>query len=306
MRIGLTGFGTNPDKVVRQAERAEADGFTALWFPGAGGGDPLVNIAIAGRATSSIELGTAILQTYTSHPVLMASRAASVAHAIGTSGRFTLGIGPSHKPVIESMLGLDYDTPGQLTDEYVQVLTTLLAGQPVSFEGDEFTINTGPPDLPEGVEVPVLVAALGPRLLRVAGTYAAGTIPWMANAQAIESHIAPRLRAAAEDAGTSAPRIVAGLPIAVHDDVQEARGVAAEQFAIYGTLPNYQRILEHGGVSGPAEAAIVGDEASVAAQLEGLISAGATDVWAAPFPVGEDASASRARTRALLKELLSA
>jgi F420-dependent oxidoreductase-like protein len=306
MRIGLTGFGTDPDKVVRQAERAEADGFTALWFPGAGGGDPLVNIAIAGRATSTIELGTAILQTYTSHPVLMASRAASVAHAIGTSGRFTLGVGPSHAPVIEGVFGLDYDTPGRLTDEYVQILTTLLAGRPTSFQGDELTANVGPPDLPEGVEVPVLVAALGPRLLRVAGTYAAGTIPWMGNARAIETHVAPRLRAAAEAAGRPTPRIVAGLPIAVHDDVDEARAVAAEQFAIYGTLPNYQRILEHGGVAGPAEAAIVGDEASVAGQLESLISAGATDVWAAPFPVGDDASASRTRTRALLKELLAA
>lgn len=306
MRIGLTGFGTDPDKVVRQAERAEADGFAALWFPGAGGGDPLIPIAIAGRATSTIELGTAILQTYTSHPVLMASRAAAVASAVGTSGRFTLGIGPSHQPVIEGMLGLSYDTPGRLTDEYVQVLTRLLAGEQVSFTGDEYRVHAGPPIIPEGVEVPVLVAALGPRLLRVAGTYAAGTIPWMGNARAIETHIAPLLSQAAAAAGRPAPRIVAGLPIAVHDDVDEARAVASEQFAVYGTLPNYQRILEHGGVAGPAEAAIVGDEASVTAQVEALFSAGATDFWAAPFPVGDDASASRARTRALLQELAAA
>ena len=147
------------------------------------------------------------------------------------------------------------------------------------------------------------MAALGPRLLRVAGQHAAGTITWMANATAIAQHVAPRIRKAAADAGRPEPRIVAGLPVAVHADIAEARSVASEQFAIYGTLPNYQRILERGGVAGPADAAIVGDESSVTAQLESLFEAGATDVWAAPFPVGEDRSGSRARTRALLKEL---
>ena len=306
MRIGLTGFGKTVDQVVRQAERAEADGFTSLWYPSAVTGDPLVAMAIAGRATSRIELGTAILQTYPCHPTLMAARAASTAAAIGAPDRFTLGIGPSHQPVIEGVLGLSYATPGRHTDEYVRILTTLLGGEPVRVAGDDFRVNAGPPPLPDGAEVPVLVAALAPHLLRVAGQHAAGTISWMANATAVEEHVAPRLRAPAADAGRPAPRIVAGLPVAVHDDVAEARVVAAELFSVYGTLPNYQRILERGRVPGPAEAAIVGDEASVAAQVEALFDAGATDVWAAPFAVGDDSSASRARTRALLKELAAA
>ena len=303
MRIGLPGLGTNVDKIVQQAERAEADGFTSLWYTGAVAGDPLVAMALAGRATSTIELGTAILQTYSCHPVLMATRAAAVVAAIGAPGRFTLGVGPSHQPIIEGMLGLSYATAGRHTDEYVQVLAALLRGEQVSFTGDELRADAGPPALVDGAEMPVLVAALGPRLLRVAGQYAAGTIPWMANATAIGQHVAPRIRKAAADAGRPDPRIVAGLPVAVHDDVAEARAVAAELFGVYGTLPNYQRIFERGGVAGPAEAAIVGDEASVTAQIEALFEAGATDVWAAPFAVGDDRSASRARTRALLKEL---
>lgn len=108
---------------------------------------------------------------------------------------------------------------------------------------------------------------------------------------------------AAADAGRPAPRIVAGLPVAVHDDVPEARAVAARQFALYGSLPNYQRILAHGGIAGPGEAAVVGDEAAVTRQVEALFEAPATDVWAAPFAVGEDPKGSRARTRALLREL---
>ncbi len=304
MRIGLTGGGTTADRIVTQASRAEADGFTSMWYPGAAGaGDPLPAMTLAGRATSAIELGTAVLPSYTCHPVLQASRANAVVSAIGVPGRLTLGVGPSHRVVVEDRLGLSYDTPGEHTDEYVQILTGLLRGEQVSFSGREFRVEAGPLPLPDGAEIPVLVGALGPRLLRVAGAYTAGTILWMANARAIETHVAPRIRKAAADAGRPAPRIVAGLPVAVHDDVAEARATAARQFSVYGELPNYQRILAHGGITGPGEAVVVGAEESVAAQVLALFEAGATDVWAAPFPVGDDPAGSRARTRALLASL---
>jgi F420-dependent oxidoreductase-like protein len=304
MRIGLTGGGSTADRIVSQASRAEADGFTSIWYPSsAGAGDPLAAMTLAGRATSAIELGTAVLVSYTCHPVLQASRANATASAIGAPGRLTLGVGPSHQVVIEDRLGLPYDTPGQHTDEYVQILTGLLRGEQISFAGSQFRVEAGPLPLPEGAEIPVLVGALGPRLLRVAGAYTAGTILWMANATAIESHVAPLIRKAAADAGRPAPRIVAGLPVAVHDDVAEARSAGARMYQAYGNLPNYQRILAHGGIAGPADAVIVGDEASVTAQVQALFEAGATDVWTAPFPVGDDHAASRARTRALLASL---
>ena len=304
MRIGLTGGGATADRIVSQASRAEADGFTSMWYPSAaGGGDPLPAMTLAGRATSSIELGTAVLVTYTCHPVLQANRANATASAIGTPGRFTLGVGPSHHVVIETRLGLSYDTPGEHTEEYVQILAGLLRGEQVSFAGSQFRVDAGPLPLPDGAEIPVLVGALGSRLLRVAGAYTAGTILWMANATAIEAHVAPTIRKAAADAGRPAPRIVAGLPVAVHDNVAEARSAAARLYQAYGELPNYQRILSRGGITRPAEAVIVGGEDSVAVQVRALFEAGATDVWAAPFPVGDDAAASRARTRALLASL---
>ncbi|HEY0933035.1 MAG TPA: TIGR03564 family F420-dependent LLM class oxidoreductase [Trebonia sp.] len=304
MRIGLTGAGTTADRIVEQAKRAEADGFTSMWYPSAaGGGDPLAAMALAGRATAGIELGTAVLVSYACHPVLQASRAGAAASAIGAAGRLTLGVGPSHRIVIADRLGLSYDAPGLHTEEYVQIVARLLRGEQVSFAGQQFRVEAGPLELPDGAEVPVLVGALAPRLLRVAGAHAAGTILWMANATAIEQHVAPLIRKAAADAGRPAPRIVAGLPVAVHDDIAEARSTVARQFAVYGQLPNYQRILAHGGIPGPAEAAVVGDEASVTAQIQALFEAGATDVWTAPFPVGDDPRASRARTRALLSSL---
>ncbi|HTR94972.1 MAG TPA: TIGR03564 family F420-dependent LLM class oxidoreductase [Trebonia sp.] len=304
MRIGLTGGGTTADRIVSQASRAEADGFTSMWYPSsAGAGDPLAAMTLAGRATSAIELGTAVLVTYTCHPVLQASRANATASAIGAPGRIALGVGPSHRIVVENRLGLPYDTPGLHTDEYVQILTGLLRGEQVSFAGRQFRVDAGPLPLPDGAQIPVLIGALGSRLLRVAGAWTAGTILWMANAAAIAAHVAPVIRKAAADAGRPAPRIVAGLPVAVHDDVAEARSAAAALYQAYGNLPNYQRILARGGIAGPAEAVIVGDEDSVTAQVRALFEAGATDVWAAPFPVGDDPAGSRARTRALLASL---
>jgi alkanesulfonate monooxygenase SsuD/methylene tetrahydromethanopterin reductase-like flavin-dependent oxidoreductase (luciferase family) len=283
MRIGLPGLGAPVEPVIRQALRAEAEGFTSLWYTSAVAGDPLLAIAFAGRATERIELGTAVVPTYGIHPVTLAAQAAAVASSLDDPGRLTLGLGPSHQPFVEALLGVHYET--------------------VRADGEDFRLTAGPPPLPDGHHVSVLVAALGPRLSRVAGQHAAGAIPWMANARAVERHIAPRATKAAADAGRPAPRIVAGLPVAVHDDTDAARAAAADQFAVYGTLVNYQRVLERGDATGPADVAIVGDEADVAAQIEALFEAGATDVWAAPFPVGDDRAASRARTRALLVEL---
>ena len=301
MRIGLNGGASSIERFIEQAQTAESEGFSSLWYPSAIAGDPVAAMAAAGRATSSIELGTAVLQSYTSHPVLQANRLAGAAFAMGRAG-LTLGIGPSHAPVIDGMYGMSYDTPGRHTEEYVEIVTALLRGERVDVEGAEYTVR-GVQAAPSPFPVQVLIAALAPRLLRIAGAVADGTILWMANPRAIESHVAPLIGKAAADAGRPSPRIVAGLPVAVHDDVAEARAVAARQFAIYGQLPNYQRILEHGDVAGPADAAIVGDEAAVAEQLQALIAAGATDVWAAAFPVGDDAAGSRKRTRTLLREL---
>jgi alkanesulfonate monooxygenase SsuD/methylene tetrahydromethanopterin reductase-like flavin-dependent oxidoreductase (luciferase family) len=153
--------------------------------------------------------------------------------------------------------------------------------------------------------VGVVTAALAPRSLGAAGELSDGTITWMANAHAIESLIAPTIRDAAAAAGRPEPRVVAGLPVAVTDDEAAAREAAARQFSVYGTLPNYQRVLAAGGVSSPAEAAIVGTEDQVGDAIAGLLAAGATEVWAAPFPVGDDRRASRERTRALLRDLVS-
>ena len=303
MRIGLTGAGSSVDKVVQQAVQAEADGFSSLWYASLVTGDPLVAIALAGRETSRIELGTAVLQTYPCHPLLQANRVASVVDAMRRPG-FTLGIGPSHEPLIRGVFGLSYDHPGRSTEEYVRILTGALRGETVDFDGADWSAHTAGRMTRVAHPVPVLVSALGPRLLRVAGELADGTVLWMAPPRAIESHIAPRVRAAAAAAGRPAPRIVAGLPVAVHDDEAEARSAAAASSTMYAGMAAYQRILELGGAASPADAAIVGNERSVRAQLQGLLDAGATDIWAAVFPVSDDRAKSLRRTTELLKDLV--
>ena len=303
MRIGLSGRTTGIDKIVQQAKEAEADGFSALWYAGGGGGDALTAIAFAGRATDTIALGTSVVATYPSHPAVLAARAVATADAVGP-GRFTLGIGPSHQPAMEAMYGLDHAHPGRHTEEYLEVLQAQIRGEAITLEGDEIQVHL-PPAVPAPSPVPILIAALGPRLLRLAGERADGTVLWMANAEAVRTHVAPRIRTAASDAGRPAPRVVAGLPVAVHDDAAEARSVAAKQFAVYGSLPNYQRILAHGGITTPGEAVIVGDEQAVTDQLRELLDAGATELWLEVFAVGEDRAGSRSRTKDLLRGLVT-
>jgi F420-dependent oxidoreductase-like protein len=302
MRIGLGAGAPKIERIIEQAVEAEAAGFTTLWFPSVVLGDPLAAIAVAGRATSSIELGTAVLQTYPTHPLQAAARAASVAAVMDRPG-FVLGMGPSHDMAVEGMYGLSYAHVGQHTEEYARIVVAALRGEDVQLDGEEFRVHARSP-VAAPFPVPVLLGALAPRMLRVAGEVADGTITWMANREALASHVVPRVTAAAAANGRLAPRIVVGLPVAVHDDVDEARADAARQYGFYGDLPNYARILRIGGLERSADACIVGDEASVATQLRALVEAGATDVWAAIFAVGEDRRASRARTRALLEALV--
>jgi F420-dependent oxidoreductase-like protein len=302
VRIGLTGGGSTPEKIVEQAQAAEADGFHSLWYANVVQGDPMVAMALAGRETSTIELGTAVLQTYPCHPLLQAQRAAAVVAAMRRPG-FTLGVGPSHEPLIRGMYGLSYDHPGRNTEEYVRILTALLRGDAADFDGEDWSVHAPAGTVALAHPTSVLLSALSPRLLRVAGEHCDGTILWMAPVAAIAQHVTPRITAAAKAAGCPAPRIVAGLPVAVHDDDDEARTGVAATAAVYANLPNYRRIMAKGGADSPGEAAIVGDEKAVEAQVRALADAGATDLWAFVVPVGSDRGASRRRTIDLLKGL---
>lgn len=298
--IGIGEIGGQPatvENVIEQCKQAEVDGFTSGWIANIFGLDAILACALAGRETCSIELGTAVVPSYPRHPTAMAQQALSANAAC--SGRFTLGVGLSHKVVIESMLGMSYAKPYSHMKEYVEVLNPLLRQEGVGHQGEEFNV-AAQIQVAGATTPPLLIAALAPKMLALAGRETAGTITWMTAVKTIQDHTAPRINEAAAAAGRPAPRIVCGLPICVTSDPKGARQTASKAFEIYGTLPSYRAMLDREGAAGPGDVAIVGDESDVGEQLDRLAEAGATDFLAAPFPHGDDRPASVARTRELL------
>ena len=289
------------DELLARIRQAEADGFDSFWVPhiSARGYDALTALALAGAQTGRIELGVGVVPTYPRHPVALAQQALTTAAASGS--RFVLGIGPSHRPGIEGSFGLSYDRPALHTQEYLSVLRPLMEQGRVEFQGEFFRVNAEL-DVPDRPACPVVISALAPRMLRLAGEQADGTVTWMAGPKAVAGHIAPRLQRAAERGGRAAPRVYVGLPTAATDDESAARRFAAQAYERYGQLVNYRRILDIEGVEGPAEVAVIGNESALGDQLSALAAAGATDFIANIFAVpGQPDSA--ARTYQALKNL---
>ena len=198
---------------------------------------------------------------------------------------------------------MSFHAPAQHMDEYLTVLQSLMSTGSVDFHGEHFSVSG---EIARMTDTPpsVCVAALAPRMLRVAGSRADGTITWMVGPRTLDTHIVPRITSAAESAGRPAPRVCVGLPICVTDDRQAGFETASGHFGRYGGLPSYRRMLNIEGVESPAEVAIIGDEAEVEARLKALSSAGATEFLASIFPVGNDPDASVTRTREFLKSLV--
>jgi F420-dependent oxidoreductase-like protein len=302
MRIGVSlQDPSGPDAMTKlrdELQRAADDGFASAWMSNIFGMDALTALAVAGSQVPRIKVGTAVVPTYPRHPAALAQQARTVAAAV--DGRLVLGIGLSHKIVIEDMYGYDYGRPVRHMREYLAVLLPLLERRPAAFTGETVSANIGLTTPGEG-RVPVLLAALGTQMLRLAGQQTDGTVLWMTGPATVRDHVVPTITQAAADAGRPAPRVVCILPVCVTGDPDGARERAARIFAIYGELPSYRAMLDREGAAGPGDVAIVGDEDSVAAQIRALADAGVTDFVAGEYGRGEDA----VRTRALLRSLRS-
>jgi 5,10-methylenetetrahydromethanopterin reductase len=300
MKIGIFGgdtAGRTIDAVVADARAADADGFTSYALPQIFALDAMGVLAVVGREVPRIALATAVVPTYGRHPLTMAQQALTVQAASG--GRFVLGIGLSHQLVIENMFGLSFEKPVRHMREYLSVLMPLIHDGKASCKGE--VIST---DATIGIEpripCPVLVAALGSQMLKLAGTVTDGTITWMTGPATLASHTVPIIAGAAKEAGRPAPQILTSLPICVTNDVAAARERAARDFRMYGFLPSYRAMLDREGAEGPADVAIVGDEGTVERQVRALADAGVTEYVASIYGSREE----RAQTRALLKSML--
>lgn len=305
MRIGINGSslistGASLAQIVDHAAVADAEGFSSYWLAQLAVPDALTAIALMGARTSRIELGTAVVPTWARHPLMLAAQALTTQEAIGN--RLVLGIGLAHKVSVEGTLKIPFATPAKHMDEYLSVLMPALVDRAVSFAGDiwsgEMAGLTSPASAPG-----VMVAAMGPRMLRLAGERTDGTILWLSGPRAIAQQIKPALDQAAAAAGRPTPRIVASVPVCVTKKPDDVKGMVAALLAGYNDLPSYRGVMDAEGVGGPADVSLIGSEAEVLAGLQSFAEAGTTDFSALEFIVDPDDAAP---TRALLREAATA
>jgi F420-dependent oxidoreductase-like protein len=270
--------------IVDEVRRAAELGLGGAWWAERHTADALTAAAVAGLAVPGLPLGTAVVTTYPRHPLTLASQALSVQAAVGN--RLTLGIGPGHRQRIESVFGLRFERPARHTREYLGVLMPLLRGETVEFDGEIYQV-TGQTHTPGARPPSVLLAALGPVMLRIAGELADGTVAVWTGPRTIGAHVVPRITAAAEVVGKPAPRVVVNLPIAVTDHPDRARAWISTHFGRAGLVPSYRALFDREGVRGPADVVVVGGEHEVEQQLRSYADAGATEFIAVPFGSGE-------------------
>lgn len=299
-------YASKVERLRRDARWAEEAGLSTVWVPQIPDDfDALTAAALVGAETQRIEIGTAVVPIQPRHPIALTQQASSTQAVC--EGRLVLGLGVSHHWIIDEMLGLPYEAPLATMRDYLDVLDRSLAGTGmVDVENDRHTVHN-PLDITD-VPTPVMIAALGPLMLRLAGERTDGTILWMADERAIGDHIAPAITAAAAGAGRPAPRIVAGIPICVcaEDEVDAAVERTNRILAEAEMSPNYQQLLERGDAREIGDILAAGTEEMIGRRLRSFADAGVTDVSVRVVPIGngrDELIASSKRTREYLASL---
>ncbi|HWE69421.1 MAG TPA: TIGR03564 family F420-dependent LLM class oxidoreductase [Acidimicrobiales bacterium] len=315
MRIGLM-IGPERGRYRSKVERLEADarwaeeaGLATVWIPQIPDEfDALTAATVVGAGTSRIEIGTAVVPVQPRHPIALAQAILSVQAVC--AGRLAVGLGVSHHWIIEEMLGLPYERPVATLRAYLDVLDQALRGPgPVDVENERFRVHN-PLDITDIAPTPVLLAALGPRMLQLCGERADGTILWMADERAIGAHVVPNLLRASEAAGRPAPRVVAGIPVCLCGDAEIDAAVARTNRLLSEAeiSPNYQKLLDLGDASSVGDILVAGSESTIRKRLQAFADAGVTDLSMRVVPIGEgrdELIASSQRTRELFASFAS-
>jgi F420-dependent oxidoreductase-like protein len=313
MRIGLMigpergRYRTKVERLQADARWAEAAGLSTVWIPQIPDEfDALTAAVLVGTETSRIEIGTAVVPVQPRHPIALAHQILSVQAVC--AGRLSVGLGVSHHWVIDEMLGLPYERPVPTMRSYLDVMDQALRGPgPVDVENEFFRVHN-PLDITDVVPTPILLAALGPLMLKLCGERADGTILWMADERAIGSHIVPALTTAAAAAGRPAPRVVAGIPVCLcaDDEIEVAVARTNRILSEAEVSPNYQNLLERGDARTVGDILVAGSEATIDRRLRSFADAGVTDISVRVVPIGEgrdELIASSKRTRQLLASI---
>jgi len=308
MRIGaLVDQHAPVDDVIEDYRRAAETGCRTLWCSQTFDYDTLALLGVVGRSTERVELGTAVVPALTSHPIVLARQVLTAQAATG--GRIVVGIGPSHRPPMEQIFGIPFDAPATSMREYLSVLLPVINGQDVDFAGKTLSASTAlihhyrggglsaryqdrhrapPLDVPGVTAPPVLLAALGPRMLGLAGAMTQGTIAWMTGPALTETYIVPAVSEAASKAGRRPPRIVVGNRVCVTSDPDDVRDRLAQWGRATGELPSYRAVLDRQGAATIGDLAIIGDEGHVAREISRIADAGATDFLTWPWGTDDE------------------
>ena len=297
MELGIFGSSRNIDDLKKQVQEANTLGYSTFWTPQIFNLDALTALAVIAESVEGIRLGTSVIPTYPRHPMMLAQQALTVNQV--SNGRLDLGIGLSHKPVVEGMWGISFDAPVGHMSDYLQILMALLHDGTISYGGKHLTSRGGidvPADAP-----PVLVAALGPQMLKLVGRVADGTVTWMTGPETIRNHISPIINAAAEEAGRPVPQVIAAVPVCITSDRDIAEEYAKRDFGFYGDLPSYRAMLEREGLANSWDIALSGSFEEVAEGLQKYSDSGGTQVVAAVYGPDE----TREQTVSELAKLMS-
>lgn len=270
------------DDFVSQARRAHGLGVRQVWVAQQFDHDAISLAGLIGAAVPGLDVGTSVVPFNPRHPLTLASQAQTAQAA--AHGRFSLGLGLGAHDIERTAFGISPPNTIARLREYLTILRSVFDSGEVDFHGAEFTASPAwPVSLAGGSPVPVYVAAMGPKALRVAGELADGTLPYLAGPRTIAEFIEPTIAKAAAEAGRPSPRIVVFVPAQLSDDVQTARAQAEEQLAFYATIPSYQKVIAREGVSNLADLAAIGDPDAVRRTVQSYLDAGATDVVLSPL-----------------------
>jgi F420-dependent oxidoreductase-like protein len=290
------------------AAQTDEEGFFGFWLGSSFGIDPFVALAMAGPATTRVQLGVAVVPTWPRHPVVMAQQAATASAATG--GRFRLGIGSSHEPVM-SMYGIEFDRPIGHLREYLDVVRTLLATGRVAHEGERYRVNAFL-DIAGAPVPPVLLGVLREQSARLAGGHADGALSWLCPARYLHDTIAPNIATGAVAADRDVPPLIAELPCALSSDRDAVLDMAVRDLGVYPYMPFYRAIFDAAGIevanrewnAAMVDAAVLfGDEDGLAAKVRSFFDAGADEVVLSPFGVGDDPDRSQADCIRVLADL---
>ena len=307
-RVGLAVFAPTTAAAVAAIAQTEEAGIRQAWMTqGTPAPDTLTLFGAALTRTSTIRLGTAIVPTYPRHPLTMAQQALALEDL--APGRLRLGIGPSHRPTIEGVYGLQMTTPLEHLREYITIVRAALWDGNVDYKGRFFTVKS---TLPRTPRTPILISALREGAFHLAGELADGAISWVCPASYLLEKALPALKAGAEKSQRPAPPLVAHVPVALSEERTAVQAAARQQLGRYGRLPFYASMFADAGFPVSADGTISdalidnlvvsGNETTIVERIHELLHAGLDELLIMPITVAH-AEDEQIRLRQLIGQL---